>query len=166
DLDTARRPVIRMTADADSPLTSNVFQNRFGRLVGADVLANVQRDNVRVLLASKMVPRHLDAWDDEQIVQPSRALRLRGNVGEVGTERVLGDRELLEAQGGEPAGAGQKIALHEDVIRDGDYIEASRRTVQIDHLAEWQPAVTPPGVDVKVAEKKRFVSGHQALTSL
>src|SRR5262249_33240870 len=37
---------------------------------------------------------------------------------------------------------------------------------QVDDLAEREAAVAPVRVDVEVAEQKRFVSRHQALTSM
>ena len=49
DLDAARRPVVRMAGDAERALPADLAQDVVGGLVGADVVLDVERDDVRVL---------------------------------------------------------------------------------------------------------------------
>ena len=46
DLESARCPVMRMAGDAQCTLSANLTKNRIGRLIRADVLLDVQRDDV------------------------------------------------------------------------------------------------------------------------
>jgi hypothetical protein len=83
DLDASRRPVVRMARDAERPLPADFSQDLVGALVGADVLFDVQRNDVRVLVAADPVLRDLGAGNDEHPVALRRPLRLRPDIGEV-----------------------------------------------------------------------------------
>src|ERR1041384_90145 len=78
DLEPPRRAVMRMAGDAQRALTPDFAQDRVGGLVGADVLLDVERDDVRVLAAAQPVLRHLGARDDEHAVALQRARRASG----------------------------------------------------------------------------------------
>src|SRR5258708_2885683 len=46
DFYTSGRPVVRMAGDAQGVLPANLLQDVFSRLIGADELVDVQRDDV------------------------------------------------------------------------------------------------------------------------
>ncbi len=73
--------------------------------------------------------------------------------------------EAPAAERGDAAGAREQIALHENVIGDGDDIELPRLPVQIDDLPHREPAVAPARVHVEVAEEEGLVAGHYKRTS-
>ena len=59
-----------------APCAADLAQNVFGRLIGADVLADVQRDDVRVLLAADVILGDLGAGNHQHAVElasPARA---------------------------------------------------------------------------------------------
>ncbi len=136
------------------------LQDVFGGLIGADELAQVQRDDVRVVLAADMVLRDLGAGNHQQIVQALRSLGFGGDVGHVGLEPILGDREVAQTERRQAPGPAEQIALHQDVIGDGDDVEAAGLAVQVDDLADRQPPVAPRRMHMKIAEQKRLVSRH------
>ena len=94
-----------------------------------------------------------------------RALRFAGDVGEIGGEDLFPQAEAALAERGDPTDPRQQVALHQDVIGDGDDVEAPGLAVEIDDLAKGEAAVAPARVDVEVAEQKRFVAWHHNLTS-
>src|SRR5207245_40172 len=55
DLNPPRGPVMWMAGDAQRALAPDLLQNVLSRLIGADELAEVQRHDVRILLAANMV---------------------------------------------------------------------------------------------------------------
>ena len=154
--------MMRMAGDAQRALPADRVQDVLGRLIGADVLVDVERDDVRVLLAADVVLRDLGAGNHQQIVELPRAARLGGDLLEIGLEALLGDRELAAAERQQPAGARQQIALHQDVIGDRDHVEPPRLAVQIDDLAQRQPAVAPAwcGRENRRAETARIRALH------
>ena len=160
DFDAPRRPVMRVAGDAERPLRADRTQDVLGRLIGADELLDVQRDDVRVLPAADVILRDLGAGDDQQVIETARALRLRGDVGEIRLEPRLGDREVAPPERRHPRDPRQQILLHQDVVGDRDDVEASGLPVEIDDLAQRQTPIAPPRVDVEVAEQKRFVPRH------
>ena len=85
----ARRAVMRMAGDADRALPANLGEDRVGRLVGADVLLDVERDDVRVALAAKLVLRDLGPGHHQHVVFAAGPLGLVVDLGEVVVERVL-----------------------------------------------------------------------------
>jgi len=105
-------------------------------LVGADELADVQRDDVRILLAANVILGDLGAGEDEQIVEAARPARFRLDVVEIRLEPFRRHRELAPSERHHPAGAGEHVALHQNVIGDRDDVEAPGLAVEIDHLAQ------------------------------
>ena len=86
-------------------------------------------------------------------------------VVEILVERLLPQPEVAPPQRRHAADAREQILLHQDVIGDRDDIEPAGLAVEIDDLAQGQPAIAPPRVDVKIAEQKRFVARHHIRTS-
>lgn len=54
-LEPTRRPVMRVTGDAQGTLATNLPQDVLGRLIGADVLGQVQADDVGVVMGADVV---------------------------------------------------------------------------------------------------------------
>ena len=128
---------MRMAGDAERALAPDLFQDVLGRLVGADELADVQRDDVRVLLAADVVLRDLRARE-------SRAYRKAASPARASTSmsaRYASNRSSVTENCRRPsvarrAGAGQQIAFHQDVIGDRDDVEPPGLAVQVDHFTD------------------------------
>ena len=75
-----------MAGDAERALPADLVQDVLGRLIGADVLVDVERDDVRVLLAADVILRDLGAGNHEQVVELPRAPRLGRDLVQVGLE--------------------------------------------------------------------------------
>ena len=153
-------PVMRVAGDAERPLPPDLAQDGVGGLIGADVSLDVERDDVRVLLAAQAVLRHLRAGNDEHAVllqarsaSVLMSARYASNVVFAHAEAPLPERR-------DAAGAREQVLLHQNVVGDGDDVELAGLAVEIDDLANRQPAVAPLRVDVKVAEQKGLVSRH------
>ncbi len=52
-------------------------------------------------------------------------------------------REPAPAERRQPAGPGQQVPLHENVIGDRDHIEAAGAPIEIDHVRDAEPPVAP-----------------------
>jgi len=165
DLEAPRRPVMRVTGDAQPALPPDLAEDGVGGLVGADVTLDVERDDVRVLAAAQPVLRHLGAGDDEQAIAVERPLRFRRDIGQVGLELLLAQPEPPPAERGDAPRAREQVLLYQDVIGDRDDVELAGRSVQVHHLAHRQRPVAPLRVHVEVAQQKGLVTRHQLLTS-
>src|SRR5262249_38746463 len=164
DLNAPSRAVMWMAGDAERTLTANFSEDRVCRLIGADELSKVQRDDVRVLLASNMVLRDLRPWNHQQAIQPFPAPALRLDLGQICCKTVFRDRESAVAERGEASGSGQEIAVHQNMVGDRDHVEPFGSSVQIHDLANGQAAVTPSGVDMEITQQKGFVTWHANLS--
>ena len=136
DLEATGRGVMRVAGDAECVLTADRSQDLLRWLVGADVLLDVQRDDVRVLLRPDTVLRHLRARDHEHPVLVPGTCRLRLDVLEIGVEITLLYAERTASQRRQPAGAREDVLLHQDVVGDGDDVELAGATVQVDHFTD------------------------------
>src|SRR2546425_9611773 len=165
DLEAARGAVMGMTRDAQRVLVADFAPDVVGRLIGADVLFDVERDDVRVLAAADVVLRHLGAGHNEHPVFALGPLRFRTNVGQICVEVLFAHAEVAPAERREAAGPREQVLLHQDVIRDGKDVEPAGLAIEIDDLGDRQPAVAPARMDVEVAEQEWFIPGHQILTS-
>ena len=87
-----------------------------------------------VLPAAQTVLRDLGARDDQHAVLLEGALRFGANVLEVVLEVLLTHAEGAAPERGEPAGAGQQILLHQDVIGDRDHVEFAGGPIEVDDL--------------------------------
>ena len=65
DLNPSRRPVVRMTGDAERRLPPDRAQDVLGRLIGRDEFRDVQRNDVRIPLAADVVLRDLGAREPD-----------------------------------------------------------------------------------------------------
>ena len=90
--------MMRMARDAERALPPDLAQDVLGGLIGADVFGDVQRDDVRVLLAADVVLRDLGARHDQQIVELPGAPGLGGDVRKVGVEPPLGHGEIAQSE--------------------------------------------------------------------
>jgi hypothetical protein len=98
DFDAPRRPVMRVTGDAQRALPPDLAKDRVRTLIGADVVANIERDDVRVLLAAYPVLRDLCARDDEHPVRLHRSFGFTADVFEIDAEVPLAARRMTVAR--------------------------------------------------------------------
>jgi len=90
--------VMRVAGDAQRTLAPDLLEDLLGCLIRADVLPDVQGDDVGVLLAAQMILCDLGAWNDEQIVELSRARGLGGDVVHVRVEAIRGHGIVPQAE--------------------------------------------------------------------
>jgi hypothetical protein len=88
-LDATRGSTVRVTGDAKRTLPPDFQEDVFRTLIGRDVAADPERDDVRVLLRADVVLRDLGARQHQHAVQPPCALHLFGNLAEIFVERAL-----------------------------------------------------------------------------
>ena len=103
DLDPARGAMVWMAGNAQRTLATDVAQDVPGGLIGADVVLDVERDDVRVLAAAQPVLRDLRARHHEHAVLLERPLRFAADVVEIVLEVVLTHAERAAPERREPA---------------------------------------------------------------
>src|SRR4029450_2786495 len=107
DFETTHGAMVRVARNAQGALPPNLLQDVVRRLIGRDVALDVEGNDVRVLLAPKLVLRDLRAWHDEELVFATGSLGFAGDVFEVGSELIFGDAEAAAAERSGAGGAGQ-----------------------------------------------------------
>jgi hypothetical protein len=125
-----------MARDAEPALTSNVAEDRLGGLIGADVLLDVERDNVRVLATAQTILRHLRARDDQHPILLQRAITFLPDVCKIALEVLFAKSKAPLSERRQPGRPGKQVFLHQDVIGDGDDVEFPRSAIEIHDFSD------------------------------
>ncbi len=127
---------MRVAGDDRRALVSSNLERRIEPVLETDEPIDPDHHCVRGPRVVRIVPGQLEpGHDDHPVALP-------------GAQRLFGDCEAVRREGRRR----HHPALPDDVIGDAQHVEP-RAAVQIDHVGEFELAVTPPRMRVQLAQQ-------------